>query len=82
MDPQILTFGRSTYCFLLDEFGLQEFVEKGVAEPSDPNELRLFQRQMAKGKRMILDGHRDHIVPHVASKDTVKDMWDALVKLY
>ena len=31
---------------------------------------------------MILDGLRDHVVPHVAGKDTTKDSWDALVKLY
>lgn len=30
--------------FLLDEFGLKEYAEKGVAGPSKPDELRLFQR--------------------------------------
>lgn len=68
--------------FLLDEFGLKDYAEKGAAEPSDPDELWLFQRQKAKTKRMILDGLRDHIVPHVVGKDTTKEMWDALVKLY
>lgn len=68
--------------YLLDEFALKEFTEKGVTKPLDPDELRLFQRQMAKTKRTILDGLQDHAVPHVATKDTTKEMWDALVQLY
>lgn len=67
--------------FLLDAFELKEFAEQGVAAPSDLDKLRLFQRQMAKAKRMILDGLRD-VVPHVAGKNTAKEMWDALVQLY
>lgn len=31
---------------------------------------------------MILDGVRDHIVSHVASKNMTKDMWDSLSMLY
>eukprot|EP00253_Pinus_taeda_P034531 PITA_34531 len=68
--------------FLLDGFGLKDYAKKGVAEPSDLDKLRLFQRQVAKTKRMILDGLRDHVVLHVASKETTKEMWDALVMLY
>ena len=37
---------------------------------------------MAKAKRMILDGVKDHVVCHVASKGTTKEMWDALAMLY
>lgn len=37
---------------------------------------------MAKEKWMILDGVRDHIVSHVAGKNTTKEMWDALSSLY
>eukprot|EP00253_Pinus_taeda_P004583 PITA_04583 len=31
---------------------------------------------------MILDGAKDHVVCHVASKGTAKEMWDALATLY
>ena len=67
---------------MLDEFGLKEFADKGVATPSNLDELRLFQRQMAKTKRMIFDALRDHVVLHIAGKNTGKEMWDALVQLY
>jgi len=35
---------------------------------------------MACAKRLILDGVRDHIVSHIAGKDTAKEMWDALAR--
>lgn len=31
---------------------------------------------------MILNGVKDHIVPHIAKKGTTKKMWHAIVKLY
>lgn len=37
---------------------------------------------MDKMKRMVLDGVQDHMVLHIAEKETTKDMWDAIVKLY
>ena len=37
---------------------------------------------MAQAKWLILDGFRDHVVSHTASKDTSKKMWDALATLY
>ena len=55
--------------FFLDEFGQKEFTEKGVGEPSDLDELRLFKKHMSKAKWMILDGIRDHFIPHVALKN-------------
>jgi hypothetical protein len=35
-----------------------------------------------KARRKIVDGIKDHIIPHLSGKKTAKDMWDALVKLY
>ena len=31
---------------------------------------------------MILDGVKDHIVPHIAAKNTAKEMWVGLKNLY
>jgi hypothetical protein len=35
-----------------------------------------------KAKKMILDSIKDHLIPHVSQKKTVKEMFDALVSLY
>jgi len=37
---------------------------------------------MAKVKRMILDEVKDHVVFHVGSRATAKEMGDALAMLY
>jgi hypothetical protein len=37
---------------------------------------------MARAKCIILDGVKDHVVPHIAKKETANEMWDALKKLY
>jgi hypothetical protein len=35
-----------------------------------------------KERRIIIDGVKDHIIPHLSGKKTSKDMWEALTKLY
>ena len=37
---------------------------------------------MARVKSIILDGVKDHVVPHISEKDTTNEMWEALKKLY
>jgi len=44
--------------------------------------METFKKENAKTKRMILDGFKDHNVPHIAKKGRVKEIWDAIVKLY
>ena len=31
---------------------------------------------------MILDRVKDHVIPHIAEKDTAREMWEALTTLY
>ncbi len=68
--------------FLLDEHALETYVDSVVAVPADANPLKKYRAEMAKAKRMILDGVKDHVVCHVASRATAKEMWDALATLY
>ena len=37
---------------------------------------------MARAKSIILDGDKDHLVPHIAEKETTNEMCEALKKLY
>lgn len=37
---------------------------------------------MARVKSIILDGVKDHVVPHIFEKETTYEMWEALNKLY
>lgn len=68
--------------FLLDEYGLKAYVDNVVAVLQDADQLKEYKKEMGKAKRLILDGVRDHIVSHISSKGSSKEMWDALVQLY
>ena len=53
-----------------------------VAMSADPVQLEDFNKKNAKGKRMILDGIKDHVIPHVRGKTYGHEMWTALTNLY
>ena len=73
---------KSRIEFLLDEHDLKALIDSAVAEPLDAAHLRQFKKNMARAKRSILDGVKDHIVPHIAAKTTAREMWVGLEKLY
>ena len=52
-----------------------------VVVPADLDPLKKYKGEMAKAKRLILDGVRDHVMCHIAGKDTTRQMWEALATL-
>lgn len=64
--------------FLLDEHGLKEFVTTVIVVPIDHIHLHKYKKNMAKAKRMVLDGVRDHIILHIANKAIAKEVWMSL----
>lgn len=67
---------------LLDEHDLKAYVDIVVVVPVDADPLKKYKIEIAKAKRLILDGVRDHVVCHIVGKGTAKVMWDALATLY
>ena len=53
-----------------------------IAIPVDPTDNDKYEEAMVRAKTIILDGVKDHIVPHIAEKDTTNEMWETLKKLY
>lgn len=53
-----------------------------VVVSTDANPLKKYKGEMAKAKKLILDGVQDHMVSHIAGKDTARQMWEALATLY
>ena len=41
-----------------------------------------FEALKSRAQRIILDGVKDHLIPHLVEKKTAKDMWDTLTKLF
>ena len=42
----------------------------------------LHKKNLVKAKKIIVDSIMDHLVPHVSSLKTLKDMFDSLTKLF
>jgi len=52
-----------------------------VAILVNPADKERYEDAMEKAKCIIFDGVKDH-VPHIAKKNTTKEMWDTLTTLY
>jgi len=57
-------------------------VDSPRATPIDPQQLDQHSKKDAKAKRIILEGVKDHIIPHLAGKKTTKEMWTTIIGLY
>jgi hypothetical protein len=81
--------GASNFCpwmerisLVLEENGLLELAEGKVAAPTDLVQLAAHAKKDVKARRILVDGVKDHIIPHLSGKKTTREMWDSLVKLY
>jgi hypothetical protein len=53
-----------------------------VKELEDAIEKAKHQKDSIRAQRIIADSIKDHLIPYVSSKETPKEMFDALSKLY
>ena len=67
---------------ILEAYGLREHVESGLATPTNAKLLAEHNEAVTHAKRFIMDGVKDHVVPHIAEKKTTNEMWKALTTLY
>jgi hypothetical protein len=67
---------------VLRENKLWNFVSIVVIIPTvDPVSLDIHEIKEAIAQRIILDGLKDPLIPHLAEKKITKEMWDALKNL-
>jgi hypothetical protein len=57
---------REHIALVLEEQGLWEFVEGTPTPPVDPTQLAAHIRKDVKARRIIIDGVKDHIIPHLS----------------
>jgi hypothetical protein len=67
---------------ILEENDLARFIKDEVLEPDDAAEKEKHQKDTIRAKRIIVDSIKDHLIPYVSSKKTLKEMFDALTRLY
>ena len=69
---------------VLEENGLKEFIVSDVPKPTstDAALLDAWKKKVAKMRRILLEGVRDHIVSSLHGKATPFEMWKALTDLF
>jgi 2-phosphoglycerate kinase len=67
---------------VLEENRIWEFVDKSLKTPTGATTLAKHKKKYVKSRRIILDGVKDHVVPHLTGKKTTREMWETLAKLY
>ena len=53
---------------VMEAYGLRDHAEKVLATPIDVVLLAKHEEATTHAKRFIMDGVKDHIVPHIADK--------------
>lgn len=76
------TVWKAKILSVLDINRVKNFALKVIAIPVNPNDNDKYKEVMARAKSIILYGVKDHVVPHIAEKETTYEMWEALKKLY
>ena len=67
---------------ILEDNYLAIFIKEVVSEPKEDKEKEKYKKYMIISKRIIEDSIKDHLIPQVSSKDTPKEMFDALSRMY
>ena len=69
---------------VLDDNGLKEFIDAEIPKPasSDATTLDAWQNKIAKCRRILLEGVKDHIMSSLHGKSYPFLMWKALTDLF
>ena len=73
---------KARILIVLEAYHLRDHAEQVLATPIDADLLRKHNEAVGHAKQLIMDGVKDHLVPHIAEKKTVNEMWQALTYLY
>lgn len=69
---------------MLNDNGVLEYAKTGMAKPqkTDAEQLAQWKKDVAKARRTILEGVRDHVVSNLQGKETPFSMWKTLTRLF
>ena len=67
---------------ILEEYDIVNFLREVLLEPKEDEAKEKYKKCMIRGKRTIVDSIKDHLILQVSSKDTPKEMFDALLGMY
>ena len=67
---------------ILEGNDLEGFIEEDILEPKGDEAKAKRKKSLVKAKRIIADSIKDHLIPHVSSLKTPKQMFNAVSRLY
>ena len=67
---------------ILEENDIEGFIKEEVVEPEEAEAKSKYKKDMIKDKRIIDDSIKDNLIPQVSSRETPKEMFDALSGLF
>ena len=67
---------------ILEENDQEGFIEEDIPEPEEDEAKAKHKKSLIRAKRIIADTIKDHLIPHVSSLKTPKQMFEALSRLY
>ena len=67
---------------ILEENELVNFIKEVVSKHKENEAKEKYKKDMIRAKRIIADSIKDHLIPQVSSKETPKEMFDALTRMY
>ena len=66
----------------MKENELDTYISREVPVPERDEAKALHKKNLVKAKRIIVDSIKDHLIPHVSSLKTPKEIFDSLTKLF
>jgi hypothetical protein len=73
---------RYRLSLLLEEHDLEKFTKEEVSKLEGNEAKEKHKKDMVKAKRIIADSIKDHLIHHISSLSTPKEMMDALTRLF
>jgi len=67
---------------VLEDNGLRDFIDQEFPKPTDANQLAEWKKCVARERRILLEGVRDHIVSSLHGEETTFSMLKTLKDLY
>ena len=67
---------------ILEEHDLDGYIKEEVKEPKGDEAKSKHKKDMVEAKRIIVDYIKDHLIPQVYSKNTPKEVFDALTNIF
>ena len=66
----------------LEENDLDKYISGEVPSPEGDEAKAIHKKNLVKSKRTIANSIKDHLIPHVSSLKTPKEVFDALLNMF